>query len=97
MRLALCLSLAVLAPSIGLAAPNDRHPGVYRFDPKASAACDRTARAQPAPARPTRLADLPPAFVIQLQASRTLPQRAPAPGSKLYAINPCLLLIAPGS
>lgn len=97
MRLALCLSLAVLAPSVSLAAPNDRHPGVYRFDPKASAACDRTARAQPAPARPSRLAELPPAYVIQLQAARALPQRTPAPGAQLYAINPCLLLVAPGS
>lgn len=64
--------LTVLAstalPAPVLAGPSDRHEGVYRFAEAPAQHCiEQVRRAQAAPKRPTRLAELPAAYAVRLK------------------------------
>jgi len=78
-RLLPTLALAALASAAAaVAAPSDRHPGVYQFRPVDPAVCAHRERQKgpPKPVRSQRLGDLPAAYVIRLAGSPATAPRA---------------------
>jgi hypothetical protein len=85
-RLALLLLIAsAAAPPLAGAAPSDRHPGIYRFRASRPAECALKERqALRRPVHPSKLGDLPPAYVIRLSN--------PAPPRQAPVDDPCATL-----
>ena len=93
----LTVASAGLIAATGAHAAQDRHPGVYQFSPLTPGWCATQAQgwsAKDAPARVARLGDLPPAYVIRVDAP-TAPspkpygQLAPPPVLGNPAFDPC--------
>lgn len=93
----LTVASIALTTATGASAAHDRRPGVYQFTPLTPGWCatqPQAWRKPDAPARAERLGDLPPAYVIRIDAPtpvapRPYGQLVPPQGLGNPAFDPC--------
>jgi hypothetical protein len=70
------LAALVLAPTLAVAAPADRHPGLYQFRNLPPGDCARAQNQRRSVPRVRKLGDLPPAYRVLTTAQTTAPPLA---------------------